>query len=126
MAFWTGIWEIPNVKSNHIEKTVHPCQLPVESVERCVLSMTNENDIVFDSYAGVASSLVAAVKHGRRAFGVDCENEYIQVGRKRLCCLLDGELEMRPIGKSIHKPNGHEKITQIPLEWRQIEGSAYR
>ena len=23
------VWEIPNVKSNHVEKTIHPCQFPV-------------------------------------------------------------------------------------------------
>ncbi|MDY6806701.1 MAG: site-specific DNA-methyltransferase, partial [Cyanobacteriota bacterium] len=33
-----GIWDIPNVKSNHPEKTNHPCQYPVELVERCVLA----------------------------------------------------------------------------------------
>ena len=34
------IWDVPNVKSNHIEKTQHPCQYPVELIERLVLSMT--------------------------------------------------------------------------------------
>jgi adenine-specific DNA-methyltransferase len=58
----TGIWEIPNVKSNHPEKTAHPCQFPVELVERCVLAMTEEEDWVLDPFAGVGSSLVAAAK----------------------------------------------------------------
>lgn len=31
------LWNIPNVKSNHPEKTEHPCQYPIELVERCVL-----------------------------------------------------------------------------------------
>lgn len=31
------IWNIPNVKANHVEKTEHPCQYPIELVERCVL-----------------------------------------------------------------------------------------
>ncbi|EQD54302.1 DNA methylase N-4/N-6 domain-containing protein, partial [mine drainage metagenome] len=43
--FWEGLaeewddatWNIPNVKFNHPEKTNHPCQFPVELVERCVL-----------------------------------------------------------------------------------------
>src|SRR6266508_3505874 len=33
------VWVIPNVKSNHVEKTGHPCQFPVELIERLVLSM---------------------------------------------------------------------------------------
>jgi DNA modification methylase len=124
--FDSGLWEIPNVKANHIEKTEHPCQFPVELVERCVLAMTNENDIVFDPYAGVASSLVAAVKHGRRALGVDRAMEYIEIGQDRLLRLLDGKLETRPIGKPVHEPTGSEKITQVPIEWLQLERSVYK
>lgn len=36
------MWNIPNVKSNHPEKTEHPCQFPIELVERCILALTNE------------------------------------------------------------------------------------
>jgi len=124
--FDNGIWEIPNVKANHIEKTEHPCQFPVELVERCVLAMTNERDRVFDPYAGVASSLIAAVKHGRKALGVDQSEEYIKIGNERLKHLLEGTLETRPIGKPVYKPMGSEKITQIPIEWMQIERSVYK
>ena len=63
------IWSIPNVKFNHPEKTIHPCQYPVELVERCVLALTLEDEWVFDPFAGVGSALVAAMKHGRRAIG---------------------------------------------------------
>jgi DNA modification methylase len=124
--FDSGLWEIPNVKSNHIEKTEHPCQYPVELVERCVLAMTNEGDTVLDPYAGVASSLIAALMHGRKAFGVDRAEEYINIGTARLQRLLDGKLETRPIGKPVYEPTGNEKITQVPLEWLQLERSAYK
>ena len=49
----SDVWEFPNVKNNHVEKTIHPCQFPVELVERLVLSMTNPGDTVFDPYMGV-------------------------------------------------------------------------
>lgn len=48
----TALWDIPNVKSNHPEKTIHPCQYPVELVERCILALTEEGDWVFDPYVG--------------------------------------------------------------------------
>ena len=67
------VWEIPNVKSNHVEKTIHPCQFPVELVERLVLSMTDPGDVVLDPFMGVGSSLIAAVKHGRVGYGCDIE-----------------------------------------------------
>ncbi len=45
----SDVWDIPNVKSNHVEKTDHPCQFPVGLVERLVLSMTNPGDNVLGS-----------------------------------------------------------------------------
>ena len=50
------VWIFPNVKNNHVEKTIHPCQFPVELVERLVLSMTDEGDSVLDPYLGVGST----------------------------------------------------------------------
>ena len=124
--FDNGVWEIPNVKANHVEKTEHPCQFPVELVERCVLAMTNETDIVFDPYAGVASTLVAAVKHGRKAIGVDRSKEYIKIGKERLQRLIDGTLETRQMGKPVYAPTGMEKTSNIPAEWLKLERSGYK
>ncbi|MCL2856324.1 MAG: site-specific DNA-methyltransferase [Oscillospiraceae bacterium] len=124
--FDSGMWDIPNVKANHVEKTDHPCQFPVELVERCVLALTNENDIVLDPYAGVASSLVAAVMHNRKALGVDRAEEYIKIGEERIQQLIKGTLKTRQIGKPVHEPTGKEKITQVPIEWLQLERSAYK
>jgi DNA modification methylase len=120
------IWEIPNVKANHVEKTEHPCQFPVELVERCVLAFTNKGDTVFDPYAGVASALLAAIKHERKALGVDRDKQYTKIGYDRLQRFLDGKLETRSIGKPIHKPTGNERTTQIPTEWLQLERSVYK
>lgn len=113
------IWEIPNVKSNHPEKTNHPCQFPVELVERCILALTNEEDIVFDPFAGVASSLVAAVKNNRKAFGTDWSKEYIEIGYERIMNAIAGTLKTRPMNKPIHKPSEKDKVAQIPSEWKE-------
>lgn len=115
----TCVWDIPNVKSNHPEKSIHPCQFPIELVERCVLALTNEGDTVFDPFAGVGSSLVAAVMHDRRAFGVDREENYVIEGRERIKKALDGTLKTRPIGKPVHQPSGKEKVAQVPEEWKR-------
>ena len=114
----TGVWDIPNVKANHIEKTNHPCQFPVELVERCVLALTNENDRVLDPYCGVGSTLLAALMHGRKAVGVEKEKEYIAISRDRLYQLANGTLKTRKLGQPVHKPSGREKVSQVPLEWK--------
>ena len=111
-------WDIPNVKSNHPEKTDHPCQFPIALVERCVLALTKENDWVFDPYAGVGSSLIASVMHKRRALGSEKEKEYLDIARQRLISYFNGVLPYRPLGKPVYQPTGKEKISQIPDEWK--------
>jgi len=59
----SDIWEIPNVKANHIEKTIHPCQFPIELVERLVRALTNKGDWVLDPFMGVGSTAIAALMH---------------------------------------------------------------
>ena len=105
----SDVWSFPNVKANHPEKTIHPCQFPVELVERLVLSMTHEQDRVFDPYMGVGSSVVAALMHDRLGFGCDIVPEYVEIARQRVDELREGTLRTRPMGKPVYdpeKPNG--------------------
>ena len=113
------VWDIPNVKSNHPEKTIHPCQFPIELVERCVLALTNEGDWVFDPYMGVGSALIAALMHDRRAMGCERETTYVEIARQRIRDYYDGTLRYRPIGKPVYQPTGKERVSQIPEEWKE-------
>ena len=113
----TSLWNIPNVKANHPEKTIHPCQFPIELVERCVLAMTNEGDTVLDPFTGVASALLAALKQGRKAIGIDRDKRYLDEGRRRIEMLADGTLPYRTLGKPVHVPTGRESVSQVPKEW---------
>ena len=100
----SDVWEIPNVKANHVEKTIHPCQFPVGLVERLVLGLTNPGDNVLDPYLGVGSSAIAALKNGRNAYGCDVMEEYIQVANERIDALQEGTLRTRPMDKPIYQP----------------------
>jgi adenine-specific DNA-methyltransferase len=113
-----AFWDIPNVKANHPEKTNHPCQFPIELVERCVLALTNEGDWVFDPYCGAGSALIAALRHNRRCIGSDKEQEYVALARQRIEDFYTGKLKIRPLGKPVFEPSGREKISQIPPEWK--------
>ncbi|MBA7479453.1 hypothetical protein ES707_14887 [subsurface metagenome] len=113
------IWNIPNVKSNHPEKTIHPCQFPIELVERCVLALTNTGGWVLDPYCGVGSALIAGLKNGRKVIGCDKEAEYIKIAEDRINKFYKNNLKIRPITKKIYQPTGKEKVSQIPLEWKE-------
>lgn len=101
----SDVWEFPNVKSNHPEKTIHPCQFPVELVERLVLSLTDQGDAVLDPYVGVGSTVVAAMMHQRVGYGCDSVAKYIEIANERLRSLLDGTLRTRPMNKPIYDPS---------------------
>ncbi len=98
------VWIFPNVKNNHIEKTIHPCQFPVELVERLVLALTEPGDKVLDPYVGVGATVIAAVKHNRTGYGCDIVQEYIDIAWERLRQLRAGILRTRPMGKPIYDP----------------------
>ncbi len=98
------LWIIPNVKSNHVEKTEHPCQFPVELIERLVLSLTNEEDWVFDPFLGVGSTIIAAIKHNRRGIGSELFPKYVEIAKSRILSALDGTLRTRPMNKPVYDP----------------------
>jgi adenine-specific DNA-methyltransferase len=98
------VWIFPNVKSNHVEKTIHPCQFPVELVERLVLALTDPGDRVLDPFMGVGSTLVAAVRHGRIGLGCDLVPDYVAIARERLDQLAAGTLRTRPMDRPVYDP----------------------
>lgn len=112
------IWEIPNVKCRHPEKTIHPSQFPIEMIERLVLALTNKGDWVFDPFVGVGSSIIASIFHDRKGMGVDKEKVYTDIAYQRITKALKGTLRKRRLGKPVYKPKGTEKVARIPEEWQ--------
>lgn len=110
------VWYIPNVKAAHPEKTIHPCQYPIELVERCVLALTQADDWVLDPYCGVGSSLIAGLKQDRKVIGCDKEERYIDITKERIQAFSEGKLPMRPIERELYIPTG--KVAQVPDEWK--------
>jgi adenine-specific DNA-methyltransferase len=108
------VWAIPNVKHNHVEKTAHPCQFPVELVERLVLALTAPGDLVLDPYMGVGSTAVAALRHGRRAAGAEVEARYVAIARERVRLAAAGLLRTRPLGRPVYVPPPTHAVSRPP------------
>ena len=109
------VWNIPNVKSNHVEKTGHPCQFPVALIERFVLSMTRPGALVFDPFAGVASAGVAAVLHGRRFWGSEIDAGYATVGFKRMTEAAEGRAKYRPHDQPLYD-HTQSALSRVPAK----------
>ena len=111
------IWEFPNVKANHPEKTAHPCQFPIELVQRCVLALTNKKNCIIDPFMGVGSTIIGASMHDRNAIGYEMDASYISITKKRIKELEKGTIKIRKLGKPIHVPKKTDKVAQLPFEW---------
>lgn len=116
------VWEIPNVKANHVEKTIHPCQFPVELIERLVLSMTDEGDWVLDPFIGVGSTAIAALMHNRKAIGAEIVPEYVEIAKERVRLAEKGELKIRPIERAVYDPD--EPNNYVPPKIVKFASSA--
>ena len=106
----SDVWIIPNVKSNHKEKTIHPCQFPIELAERLILALSNKNDLVVDPYAGVGTTLCAALKNKRRSAGSEIKKKYINIAIKRIKLLKKGKLPFRPSYQPIYEAEPNSKL----------------
>ncbi len=108
------LWIIPNVKHNHPEKTSHPCQFPIELIERLVLALTNPGDLVIDPYMGVGTTAVAAVLHNRRAAGAEIMKEYILKAKERITGAFTGAVKRRPMDRPIYQPDLSTAVARPP------------
>lgn len=98
------VWDIPNVKGNHCEKTAHPCQFPVALAERLVLALSRPKALVFDPFCGAATTGVAALLHDRIFWGTEIRRDYASIGQTRLIAAGAGTIQYRPSDKAIYEP----------------------
>jgi DNA modification methylase len=82
--FPENVWEIPiPVQGQWSATTVqHACPLPPDLVERLLFLSTDENDVVFDPFAGSGVVLAEAERLGRRPIGIELVKKYVTAYRK--------------------------------------------
>lgn len=108
------VWEIPNVKGNHIEKLEHPCQFPVALVQRLVRSLCPDDGVILDPFMGVASAGVAAIVEGRRFIGSEIQTSYTEIAFERLKETAKGRLKFRPVDRPIFEPDPRSRLAVAP------------
>ena len=112
------LWTFPNVKNNHVEKTPHPCQFPVELAERLILSLSDPDDWVLDPYIGAGTTAAAAIKNDRRGAGAETLSDYAWIARTRMQQAFDGSLKFRPMNTPVYDPrDAGAQLTTAP--WLQ-------
>lgn len=106
------VWDIPNVKSHHVEKTFHQCQFPIALAQRVIRGLCPIDGVVLDPYSGVATTCCAAALEGRRSVGIELNPDYFEEGKARVAAALEGKLRYRPLEKPIQEPNPRDPNVQ--------------
>ena len=112
----SDVWDIPNVKSNHVEKTSHPCQFPISLCSRLIRALTSPGDLVLDPFLGVGTATASAVLQGRRAAGAEVNPDYYKVAVERTTAALAGTLRYRE-DVPTYRPAEGKPLTSRPALW---------
>ncbi|MBC8194236.1 MAG: site-specific DNA-methyltransferase [Acidimicrobiia bacterium] len=80
------LWRIDSEQAGRVG---HPAPFPVELPRRLIDLYTYRDDLVLDPFLGSGSTLVAALRAGRRGVGYDLEADYIDLARERLATEKD-------------------------------------
>ena len=84
----SDVWQIAKVTSGRNrqskERTKHPCQFPVDLVDRTVLGFSNQNDIILDPFIGSGSTLESCIKHDRYCIGFEISRDYCGIIKDRI------------------------------------------
>ena len=115
------VWDIPNVKAQHVEKTGHPCQFPVAIPQRLIKALTEPNDLVLDPFAGSGTTGVAAIVEKRRFIGAEIQPEYYDMAVTRLNDATTGEIKIRE-DKPVAEPNTKSSVAKLPEEFARARG----
>lgn len=118
----SDVWEIPNVKAKHVEKTIHPCQFPVAIPQRLIRALTSEGDLVIDPFMGSGTTGVSAVLEDRRFAGAEIQKEYFDVSVHRISDALNGNAKIRE-DVPVTEPNPNMSVAKLPDEFRKVRAT---
>lgn len=85
------VWAFANVKHNHEEQTIHPCQFPEAFVARIVRACSPVGGVVLDPYMGTFTTAVVARDEKRHFLGSELDAQYHAIGQCRLSGLPDAD-----------------------------------
>ena len=109
----SDVWDIPNVKNKHVEKTNHPCQFPEALAQRLVLALSNKDDIVYDTFSGSGTTALACYLNERRFLGTELDKEYFAISVNRLNSAFEGNVKIRE-DKPVIPPDPNSKVAKKP------------
>lgn len=78
-----NVWQFNRVRFKMDEYENHPTQKPEVLLERIILASSNVGDIVLDPFSGTFTTSAVALKNGRKAIGIELNDDYFKIGLRR-------------------------------------------
>ena len=88
---WRYPTQLLHFQRDCLTSNLHPTQKPVALLEYLIKTYTNENDIVLDACMGSGSTGVACVNTGRNFIGIELDEGYFQIAKKRIESIKEQE-----------------------------------
>jgi site-specific DNA-methyltransferase (adenine-specific) len=76
MVFNCMDWERENIEK------IHPTQKPIKLLRKLIELFTDKDEVVIDPVAGSGSTLIAALKSGRKAYGFEIKKNFFAEANK--------------------------------------------
>ena len=99
----------------------HPAPFPFELASRLVQMFSFTGDTVLDPFCGTATTMLAALKHGRNSIGVELDTQYCKLAGSRLMnenTSLFGNAELRIELKSQTEMESVVALQEMPKPYR--------
>lgn len=117
----TDVWRIPAV--GKWEKTCgkHPTQKTLRLLYRIILASTDKGDTILDPFAGSCTTGVAANLLGRQFIGIEQEQQFIELGKRRKEEIKDKDVAAKLLKKMQENPQeetvliNHARQSDLPL-----------
>ena len=66
------------------KKMLHSCEKPISLLEDLILELTDENDIILDTFMGSGSTGVACLNTNRKFIGIELDEKYFEIAKNRI------------------------------------------
>lgn len=109
-----SVWSIPLTPQKEKIHGKHPTQKPEELLRRIIAACTKEGDVVLDPFNGSGTTGYIAKMFGRKYIGIDLEEEYLELTKKRLASLNFKEQPHKIEGKEIELNLEETKKLLVP------------
>lgn len=81
---FTNEWFILKPPPRKKDEILHPAKYPEILPEKYILSLSKEGEMILDPMSGTGSTLIAAAKHKRKAFGTELSSFFAEIANQRI------------------------------------------